>query len=125
MNVQIRRTQAADYYATENVTREAFWNLYVPGCNEHYLLHTIRSHEDYIEALDYVAVANGEIVGNIVYTKSLVRSVDDKIINTITFGPISILPDYQRRGIGSLLINATKEIVHKMDIPAIIIFGHP
>lgn len=125
MNITIRRTTEADYRATELITREAFWNLHVPGCLEHYLLHTMRSHEDYIKELDYVALVNDEIVGNIIYTKSFVTSDGNQVIETLSFGPISVKPEYQRTGIGSLLISKTKELVHEMDMPAIVIFGHP
>ncbi|MBN2509005.1 MAG: N-acetyltransferase [Spirochaetales bacterium] len=125
MDIDIRKTTEADYQATEHITREAFWNLYVPGCDEHYLLHAIRSHEDYMHDLDYVALINGEIIANIVYTKSHVISDSNRKVETLTFGPISVKPEYQRKGIGSLLIKKTIELIKESDIPAVIIFGHP
>jgi len=123
--ISIRRTEENDYRATEHVTREAFWDLHVPGCDEHYLLHEMRKHEDFVGELDYVATLNGKVVGNIVYSRSRVESADGDIIDTLTFGPVSVLPEFQKQGIGSRLIRKTMEIVHTMNIPAIIIYGHP
>ena len=70
MTIKLRTEQPADYAETEHVTREAFWNHYSPGCNEHYLLHIMRGSPSFIPELDVVAVHGGRIVGNIVYAKS-------------------------------------------------------
>lgn len=125
MNVRIRLEQPEDYRTTEAVTREAFWNLYVPGCDEHYLLHVMRGHPDFYRELDFVAENDSGIVGNIVYARSFVEAKDGERVDTISFGPISVKPEYQRKGIGSLLIEHTRRIVAGMKIPAVIIFGHP
>ena len=68
--IEIRNEEERDYKKVEEVTRAAFWNLYVPGCDEHYLTHIMRSHEDFIRDLDFVIEVDGEIVGNIMYTKA-------------------------------------------------------
>ena len=105
--------------------RESFWNLYVKGCDEHYLAHILRDHSDFIPEMNYVAVYDERIVGNIMYTKSYV--IDDKgnKADTLTFGPLCVLPEFQRKGIGTLLINRTKEIALQKGAGAIIILGHP
>ncbi|MDY6957979.1 MAG: N-acetyltransferase, partial [Halobacteriota archaeon] len=100
MNINIRREEETDYRVVEEITREAFWNLNVPGCEEHYLVHCLRKHPDFIRELDYVAEIEGKVVGNIMYTKSFVVDEDQDKIDTITFGPLSVLPEYQRKGIG-------------------------
>ena len=69
-DVIIRRETEADYRAVEELTREAFWNVYVPGASEHYFVHTMRNHPDFIPELAFVLELNGEIVGNIMYTKA-------------------------------------------------------
>ena len=66
----IRNETEADYAAVENLTRKAFYNVYVPGCMEHYLVRVMREHEDFVPELDFVAELDGEIVGNIMYTKA-------------------------------------------------------
>lgn len=125
MTITVRRTEDRDYRATEEITRDAFWDLYVPGCDEHYLLHCMRSHADFVPELDYVALDGDRVVGNIVYAVSHVEGPDGRRVDTLTFGPISVTPEYQRRGVGSLLIQTTLEIVKSRGCPAIIIYGHP
>ncbi len=71
MNINIRLETKYDYLKVEELTREAFWNLYTPGCDEHYLCHILRDHKDFIRELDYVAEIDGNIVGSIMYTKSM------------------------------------------------------
>ena len=66
MDIIMRNETENDYRVVEEITREAFWNLYVPGCNEHYIVHVMRDHPDFLKELDFVAEYNGKIVGNII-----------------------------------------------------------
>lgn len=125
MDFTIRNEKAEDFNQVENLTREAFWNLYVPGCNEHYLAHIMRDHPDFIKKLDFVAEYNGEIIGNIMYTKAWLYSEDGIKIEIASFGPISVLPKYQRKGVGSALIRHTIDIAKNDGIGVIVIFGDP
>jgi len=127
MNISIRNETEGDRRRVEEVTREAFWNLYVPGCNEHYLVHVMREHPDFIPQLDLVALHDNGIVGNIMYTKSCVLGAKDPAqrIETITFGPVSVLPEFQRQGIGSALIRKSISIARENKFKAIIILGSP
>jgi len=93
-SITIRRETPADYRNVETLTREAFWNHYGPGCDEHYLAHILRESDDFIADLDYVAEINGEVVGNIMYTKSRIALDRGGDLPTITFGPLSVLPAY-------------------------------
>ena len=70
-NVIIRNERAEDYKEVEELTRKAFYNLYIPGCIEHYLVHTMRSHKDFIPELDFVLELDGKIIGNIMYTRAM------------------------------------------------------
>lgn len=76
MDIQIRNETEKDFREVEELTREAFWNLYFPGCNEHYLVHKMRDHQDFIKEMDFVAVSGGKIVGNIMYTKAWLINED-------------------------------------------------
>ncbi|MDW5552249.1 N-acetyltransferase [Methanosarcina sp.] len=125
MDFTIRNEKVEDFNQVENLTREAFWNLYVPGCNEHYLVHIMRNHPDFIKKLDFVAEYNGEIIGNIMYTKAWLYSEDEIKIEIASFGPISVLPKYQRKGVGSALIRQTINIAKNDGIGVIVIFGDP
>ena len=121
----IRNEKEDDYPIVEEVTREAFWNLYFPGCNEHYLVHQMRHHPDFIKELDFVAEYNGKVVGNIMYTNAQLIDEQGLKIDIISFGPLSVLPEFQRKGIGASLINHTKKIAINTGIKAIVILGDP
>lgn len=125
MNITLRLEEEKDFRAVENLTREAFWNVYRPGCNEHLIVHQLRSSWAFIKELDFVAELGGEIVGNIVYSKSIVVDDAGNKKEVIGFGPISVSPSCQRQGIGAKLINHTVKIAKDMGFKAIIIFGDP
>lgn len=121
----IRLEQARDYRAVENLHREAFWNLSFPGCNEHHLAHILRAHSDFVPELDYVCELDGKVVGNVMYTKSRLIDMDGSIKQILTFGPLGVLPGYQRCGIGKALLEKSFEKAIEMGYPAIVIFGNP
>ena len=125
MEINIRLETENDYFKVEELTREAFWNLYTPGCDEHYLCHILRDHKDFIKELDYVAEINGNVIASIMYTDSFLLSDDQEKVQIVSFGPLCVHPDYQRKGIGTALIEKTKMLVEKKNIPAIIIYGDP
>jgi predicted N-acetyltransferase YhbS len=121
----IRREEKADYRKVEELTREAFWNHHVPGCDEHYLVHIMRSAPDFIPELDFVALQDDKIVGNIMYTKSAIQKADGTLFLAITFGPISVLPEFQKQGIGQALIHHSFDEARKLGHKAVIIYGFP
>lgn len=123
--IKIRNEQESDFKAVETLTRKAFYNVYVPGCMEHYLVHVMRGHEDFIPELDFVLELDGQMIGNIMYTKS--RLVDEKgeEKEILTFGPISIDPAYQRKGYGKRLIEYSFSQAEALGYDTIVIFGNP
>lgn len=125
MDIKLRNEKVSDYRTVEELTREAFWNHYVPGCDEHYLLHIMRKADSFINELDIVAEVDGKIVGNIVYTKAKVLTDDGNCHEVISFGPLSVLPEFQGRGIGGMLIEHTKKIAKELGYKAILIYGDP
>ena len=94
-NMIIRTEQPEDHNKVEALTREAFYNMYMPGCVEHYLVRLMREHEDFIPELDFVAELDGKIIGNIMYTKAKLTDDNGAVKEILTFGPVSIHPDYQ------------------------------
>jgi len=124
MNVILRLEEEKDYNAVEQVTREAFWNVYKPGCDEHLLIHTMRKTKEFIKDLDYVVIFNDEIMGNIVYARTKIIGIHTEY-DVITFGPVSVLPLYQKKGIGKKLIEHTIAKSREMGFIAIIIYGNP
>jgi predicted N-acetyltransferase YhbS len=125
MDITLRPEQPEDYRESENLTREAFWNLFKPGCDEHYLLHVMRTHPSFIPELDFVAEKDGGIIGNIVYAKGSVTGLDGASHEVITFGPVSVLPEFQKSGVGARLILHTLALARKLGYNAVIILGHP
>ena len=125
MEVLIRNEREEDTRAVEEVTREAFWNLYVPGCSEHYIVHTLRQHKDFIRELDYVAIVDGRIVGNIMYTHASLANEKGESLDIASFGPVSVHPAYQRQGIGSRLIQHSLLAAKDLGFKVIAIYGDP
>ena len=125
MEIFIRPEEPEDYRAVEEVTREAFWNHHVPGCDEHYLMHIMRQDPDFIHQLDMVAVYQDRIVGNIAYMRSFVEQDNSEKYEVLIFGPISVLPEFQKMHIGSRLIEYTISKAKDMGYKAIIIYGDP
>lgn len=122
---KIRNEKETDYRRVEEITRKAFWNLYAPGCDEHYLVHIMRTHKDFIPELDFVIEVDGQVIGNIMYTKA--KLIDESGVEKeiLSFGPVSILPEYQRRGYGKKLIEYSFEKAAALGYDVIVIFGNP
>ncbi len=125
MDFTIRNERFADYEAVEILTREAFWNVNVPGCNEHYLVHTMREHSDFVPELDFVLETGGEVVANIMYTKARLKDDAGNTKEILTFGPLSVLPAYQRLGLGKKLILHSFAKAEELGYDTIVIFGNP
>ena len=121
--MELRLENEKDYFEVENLTREAFWDVYRPGCSEHLVLDKLRQADSFIKDLDYVLIEDGKIVGNIVYTKMFTgteRKMSDEVI---AFGPISVHPDFQRKGLGKKLIEYTLDKAKCLGYKAVLITG--
>lgn len=124
MNFIIRNETEKDYFEVENITREAFWNVYRPGCNEHLVIHKLRTSPCFIKELDFVIEKDGEIVGSIVYSYVNIKSDDGDIKRFVCFGPIGIKPSYQRMGLGKKLIVHSLKEAKKLGYTAVFITGN-
>lgn len=114
MNIELRLETPADYAETEKVVREAFWNVYAPGCTEHYLVHVMRSSENFVRELAFVAVADSKIVGCVMFVKGTIAGDDGVVREVLTLGSIAVLPAYQKKGVGRRLIDhARKEAIRQ------------
>lgn len=101
----IRHERPSDYHKVENLVREAFWNVYRPGCLEHYVLHLLRDDPDFIPELDFVMEAEGELIGQCIYMHAEIKTGNGASIPILTMGPISIHPDFKRQGYGKALLD--------------------
>ena len=125
MDILIRNEAPKDYEEVEALTRKAFYNIYIPGCVEHYLVHTMRGHADFIPELDFVMESGGRIIGNIMYTKARLADEAGVEKEILTFGPLSILPGYQRRGYGKKLMEHSFRKALELGFDVVVIFGSP
>jgi predicted N-acetyltransferase YhbS len=123
--IKIRNEEESDYERVEEITRKSFWNLYIPGCDEHYLVHIMREHEDFLPELDFVIEYDNQIIGNIMYTKTKLIDESGEEKDILTFGPICILPEYQRMGYGKKLIEYSFEQAVAFGYDVIVIYGNP
>ncbi|MFR3824303.1 MULTISPECIES: GNAT family N-acetyltransferase [Hungatella] len=123
--IMIRSEKETDYSVVEEITRKAFYNIYVPGATEHYLVHIMRQHEDFIPELDFVIELDGRVIGNIMYTKARLIDEAGTEKEILTFGPVSIDPEYQRAGYGKLLLEHSFEQAARLGYDVIVIFGSP
>ena len=120
----IRLETPADYAETENVVREAFWNVYRPGCLEHYVLHTYRKDPDFVPELDFVLIKDGKIIGQVMYVRAEIKADDGLRIPIMTMGPIGILPEYKRQGYGKMLLDYSMELAKAMGAGALCFEGN-
>ena len=125
MNIIIRNETPNDYRQVENLTRESFWNVYVPGAAEHYFVNQMRSHPDFIPELAFVLEKDGEIIGNIMYTKAWLEDEDGERKEILSFGPLCVAPKYQRQKLGKLLIEHSFAVARGMGYDVNINFGNP
>jgi len=123
--IKIRNEEEKDYDKVEEITRKAFWNLYIPGCNEHYLVHVMRPHKDFLPELDLVIEVDNQIIGNIMYTKTKLIDEAGNEKDILTFGPVCISPEYQRKGYGKRLMEYSFERAAAHGYDVIVIFGNP
>lgn len=121
----IRIEEEKDYREVEELTRQAFWNLHMPGCDEHYLVHIMRDHADFISDLDFVIEQDGSIIANIMFTKATLVEKNGDMKEILTFGPLSVLPKFQRQGYGKLLMEHSFQKVIDLGYDAIVIYGNP
>lgn len=108
-DILIRLEEEKDYRAVENLVRESFWNIYRPGCTEHYVLHCMRGSPDFVNELDFVMEKDGELIGQNVFVHAHIKSDDGRNIPIMAMGPICVAPKYQRKGYGKILLDYSLE----------------
>jgi predicted N-acetyltransferase YhbS len=125
MQISIQRATKNDFLITENITMKAFWNVYRSGCVEHLILHNLRNSNSYIRELDLVAFVENKIIGHILSTKAKIVDIQGNEHEILCVGPLSVLPDYQKKGIGSILLKHSIQTAKELGFSGIILFGNP
>ena len=105
----IRLERKQDYRQVENLVRESFWNVYRPGCLEHYVLNQMRSNSDFIPELDFVMEKEGKIIGQNVFVKANIKADSGTNVPMLAMGPICITPELKRQGYGKILLDYSLE----------------
>lgn len=126
VTMTIRREGPADHRAVEELTRDAFWGLFAPRCDEHLVVHLLRGSPALVPELDVVAEVDGELVGHVVYSRArVVEPTTGAEHPVLTFGPLSVLPDRQGDGIGGALMRHTLAAAAELGHRAVVVYGHP
>ena len=108
-NLNFRNEKKVDYRAVENLIRESFWNVYRPGCLEHYVIHKLRDDVDFIPELSFVMELDGKIIGQNMFMKANIKADDGTDVPIMTMGPICIAPEFKGKGYGKILLDYSLE----------------
>ncbi|MBQ7277889.1 MAG: N-acetyltransferase [Clostridia bacterium] len=120
----IRLERTEDYREVENLVRESFWNVYRPGCSEHYVLHVLRDDPAFIKELDFVMEQDDRLIGQNMFMKTIIEADDGKVIPVLTMGPISITPELKRKGYGKALLAYSLEKAAGLGYGAVLFEGN-
>ncbi len=124
MNYQIRLEKKEEQYTVENLVKEAFWNVYRPGCLEHYVLHCLRTDPAFVTELNFVLEAAGQIIGQNVFVRAQIKADDRRSIPILAMGPICIAPAFQRKGYGKKLLDYSLEKAKMLGYGAVCFEGN-
>ena len=120
----IRLEKSEERRQVETLVREAFWNVYRPGCLEHYVLHCLRNDADFVPELDFVMEQDGRLIGQDIFVRTAIHADDGRDIPIMTMGPICITPDLQGRGYGKILLDYALEKAASLGCGAVCFEGN-
>lgn len=120
----IRLERCEEYREVENLVREAFWNVYRPGCSEHYVIHVLRDDPAFVKELDFVMEQDGRLIGQNMFMKTHIEADDGRLIPVLTMGPIGITPELKRQGYGKKLLDYSLEKAQELGFGAVLFEGN-
>ena len=123
-DITIRLEKKEDAGAVENLVRESFWNVYRPGCSEHYVIHVLREDPAFVKELDFVMEKDGKLIGQNMFMKTIIEADDGRVIPVLTMGPIGITPELKRKGYGKALLDYSLEKAAEMGFGAVLFEGN-
>ena len=121
---KIRFEEPKDYRVVENLIRESFWNVYRPGCSEHYVIHVLRNDPAFVKELDFVMEQDGNLIGQNMFMKTVINADDGRDIPVLTMGPICITPKLKRKGYGKALLDYSLEQAKVLGFGAVLFEGN-
>lgn len=122
--IKIRLERKEKYRETENLVREAFWNVYRPGCSEHYVLHRLRNDDAFVPELDFVMEKDGKLIGQNMFMRAVIKTDDGRDLPIMTMGPICITPELQGLGYGKILLDYSLKKATELGCGAICLEGN-
>ena len=122
--VIIRFEDKGEYREVENLIRESFWNVYRPGCSEHYVIHVLRDDPAFVKELDFVMEKDGHLIGQNMFMRTVINADDGRDIEVLTMGPICITPELKRRGFGKKLLDFSLEKAAELGFGAVLFEGN-
>ena len=120
----IRPEKKEEYREVENLVRESFWNVYRPGCSEHFVIHVLRDDPAFVKELDFVMEKDSELIGQNMFMRTVINADDDRDIPVLTMGPIGITPELKRQGYGKKLLDYSLEKAADMGFGAVLFEGN-
>ena len=123
-DVTIRIEKKEEQREVEDLIRESFWNVYKPGCSEHYVIHVLRNDPAFVKELDFVMQQNGKLIGQNMFMRTVIDSDDGRDIEVLTMGPICITPELKRKGYGKILLDYSLEKALEMGFGAVLFEGN-
>ena len=123
-NIVIRLERKEEHREVENLVRESFWNVYRPGCLEHYVLRCLRNDPDFVGELDFVMERDGKIIGQNIFVRAKIKADDGREVPIMTMGPICIAPELKRMGYGKRLLDYSLEEAKKLGCGAVCFEGN-
>ena len=120
----IRLERIEDHREVENLVRESFWNVYRPGCSEHYVIHVLRNDPAFVPELDFVMEKDGRLIGQNMFMKTIIEADDGRVIDVLTMGPIGITPELKRKGFGKALLDYSLEKAAGLGFGAVLFEGN-
>jgi predicted N-acetyltransferase YhbS len=123
-DVIIRFENKGEYREVENLIRESFWNVYRPGCSEHYVIHVLRNDPAFVKELDFVMEKNGSLIGQNMFMRTVINADDGRDVEVLTMGPICITPALKRRGYGKKLLDYSLDKAAELGFGAVLFEGN-
>ena len=123
-NITIRREREEEHREVENLIRESFWNVYRPGCLEHYVIHVLRDDPAFVKELDFVMEKDGTLIGQNIFMKTVINADDGRDVEVLTMGPICIAPELKRKGFGKILLDYSLEKAAAAGFGAVLFEGN-
>ena len=123
-NILIRLEKKEEYREVEHMVRESFWNVYRPGCLEHYVLNQLRSDPAFVPELDFVMEQDGKLIGQNMFMRAEIKADDGRAIPIMAMGPICITPELKRKGYGKTLLDFSLKKAQELGCGAVCFEGN-